>query len=477
MMRRNDNVCHNFQNGKCNRGSSCKFDHIKREKNNFQINSVFSDARGIETSRLHYFNDIINNRKKITSQNDGRNFFKSILDHKDTIELLYELSNELKSGKDALRLSFLKTIGQTNEDIEIFNNSALLFLELLGKDELNNGAAKLCTFECYLIAFETPGFLNCIEYGLSEKQIKRTDIIAWWLVTVIKSKKEARDNPIVHRIANILSNDKNYAVRSLLTILIPNQLLKENEINITKVESLQHLQALAPQHDNDFPFSYRDIKILPTIEEINSPMISSTGLNYDSKSSTTEKTAFILDRQFRLLREDMIATMKEELPIELRLDKMNRKRIFNAPQLLDVSIEPNQIPCMLIKVQVPKPLHCRVSKMNQKERIIFFEEVGRKVLGKESMLAFLDNNNKAIFVGLIVRRNKEEFAAENGYFCFGVHFQNVYLEKILYNLQDRSLWNKDNDNNNNNKLKFKTIKIFLVLYSNLLHLIFHMSQF
>jgi hypothetical protein len=424
----NDNICHAFQKGKCNRGSSCRFAHTKREDNTYQV-SRGSYQRPNETSGQKYFNDVINDRKKITSQHDGITFFKCILEHKDPISLLYELTNELRSGKDSLRLSFIKTIGQTTADIEIFNNSALLFLELLGKDELSNGATKHCTFECYLIAFETPGFLNCIQYGLILKEITRTDIVAWWLVTVIKSKKEARDNPIILRIANILINDTNYAVRSLLTILIPNQLLKENEINITKVESLQHLQALAPQHDNDFPFSYRDIKILPTSEEINSAMLSATGLNYNSESSTIKKTAYILDRQFRLLREDMIAPMKEELPIELKLDKSKRKRIYNAPQLLDISIEPNQIPCMLIKVEVPLPLRSRVNKMSKKERMNFFEEVGRKVLGKESMLAFLDNNNKVQYIGLIIRRKQEEFAAEEGFFCIGVHFQSIYLEK------------------------------------------------
>jgi hypothetical protein len=58
----NDNICRNFQNGKCNRGLSCLFAHTKREDNTYQV-SRGSLLRSNETSGQKYFNDVINDRK------------------------------------------------------------------------------------------------------------------------------------------------------------------------------------------------------------------------------------------------------------------------------------------------------------------------------------------------------------------------------------------------------------------------------
>ena len=68
------------------------------------------------------------------------------------------------------------------------------------------------------------------------------------------------------------------------------------------------------RHDNDFP-NFRDIAILPTADEIRSKKLPflrrSSELEDVSKEST--RIADYLDNTFRLLREDMIAEMREEL--------------------------------------------------------------------------------------------------------------------------------------------------------------------
>ncbi|KAG1870831.1 P-loop containing nucleoside triphosphate hydrolase protein [Suillus subluteus] len=68
------------------------------------------------------------------------------------------------------------------------------------------------------------------------------------------------------------------------------------------------------RHDNDF-VNFRDIAILPTADEIRSKQLPflrrSSELEDESGEST--RTADYLDNTFRLLREDMIAEMREEL--------------------------------------------------------------------------------------------------------------------------------------------------------------------
>ncbi|KAG1856396.1 P-loop containing nucleoside triphosphate hydrolase protein [Suillus subalutaceus] len=68
------------------------------------------------------------------------------------------------------------------------------------------------------------------------------------------------------------------------------------------------------RHDNDF-VNFRDIAILPTADEIRSKQLPflrrSSELEDESGEST--RTADYIDNTFRLLREDMIAEMREEL--------------------------------------------------------------------------------------------------------------------------------------------------------------------
>jgi hypothetical protein len=68
------------------------------------------------------------------------------------------------------------------------------------------------------------------------------------------------------------------------------------------------------RHDNDLP-NFRDIAILPTADEIRSKKLPflrrSSELEDVSKEGT--RIADYLDNTFRLLREDMIAEMREEL--------------------------------------------------------------------------------------------------------------------------------------------------------------------
>ncbi|CAF9942307.1 hypothetical protein IMSHALPRED_003470 [Imshaugia aleurites] len=80
------------------------------------------------------------------------------------------------------------------------------------------------------------------------------------------------------------------------------------------------LSELGPRHDNDH-VNISDIKILPTTEEIHSPR-----LEYLPSSDPTKNhlpgLAGLLDRQFRLLREDTVGQLRDAVQIEFkRLNK------------------------------------------------------------------------------------------------------------------------------------------------------------
>ncbi|KAG1740695.1 P-loop containing nucleoside triphosphate hydrolase protein [Suillus occidentalis] len=68
------------------------------------------------------------------------------------------------------------------------------------------------------------------------------------------------------------------------------------------------------RHDNDF-VNFREIAILPTADEIRSkqPPFLRHSSELEDESGESTRTADYLDNTFRLLREDMIAEMREEL--------------------------------------------------------------------------------------------------------------------------------------------------------------------
>ncbi|KDR65734.1 hypothetical protein GALMADRAFT_106825 [Galerina marginata CBS 339.88] len=70
------------------------------------------------------------------------------------------------------------------------------------------------------------------------------------------------------------------------------------------------------RHDNDFP-DFRKISILPTGEELGSkdPPFLRTSNVLEDPANESSRVAIHLDNQFRLLREDMIYEMREELQV------------------------------------------------------------------------------------------------------------------------------------------------------------------
>lgn len=76
------------------------------------------------------------------------------------------------------------------------------------------------------------------------------------------------------------------------------------------------LSELGPRHDNDHA-NISDIKILPTTEEIHSPR-----LEYLPSSDPTKHhlpgLAGLLDRQFRLLREDTVGQLRDAVQLEFK---------------------------------------------------------------------------------------------------------------------------------------------------------------
>ncbi|KAK0188469.1 P-loop containing nucleoside triphosphate hydrolase protein [Armillaria mellea] len=95
------------------------------------------------------------------------------------------------------------------------------------------------------------------------------------------------------------------------------------------------------RHDNDFS-DFRKIAILPTTDELASTEAPFLRPSSDLDDSRTEehREALHLDNQFRLMREDMIHEMREELQISLGKQKGKKRRgiVVDGMEMLDISL-------------------------------------------------------------------------------------------------------------------------------------------
>ncbi|KAK0214970.1 P-loop containing nucleoside triphosphate hydrolase protein [Armillaria fumosa] len=95
------------------------------------------------------------------------------------------------------------------------------------------------------------------------------------------------------------------------------------------------------RHDNDFP-DFREIAILPTADELASteaPFLRPSS-DLDDPCTEEHREALHLDNQFRLMREDMIYEMREELQISLGKQKGKKRRgiVVDGMKMLDISL-------------------------------------------------------------------------------------------------------------------------------------------
>jgi hypothetical protein len=310
----------------------------------------------------------------------------------------------------------------------------LEFLQFLGLEKLSVGSAKLHTLMCYRAAFETPGLLRVLEESIGVRTDKEKATIAWFLVAVCRDDAEARANPTVIRIAEALSAMEGKAIQAMMTLILPSSGGSDGgggegggggDTFHGRVSNLEELRALEPQHDNDFPLDYRSIQIVPTADEINHRV------NVPTNFGKITSEAGLLDRQFRLLRDDMLGPILEEIDAHITTPGKNkRSKIFKNPVLVDVVLEP--VPCVLMAVPIPEAMQAQMKGMKSSKLEEFCTEgPGSKILARDSLLIFF-TNHKVDCVGRVVRKDKKEFLRRPGYFMVGVGFEENVLPSVIH---------------------------------------------
>lgn len=98
--------------------------------------------------------------------------------------------------------------------------------------------------------------------------------------------------------------------------------------------------------------------------------------------------AFALERQFRLMREDLIGTVKEELAGEWKLHAHKRRRLLANPSIVGFGSKPE--PHVVVRVELPLRLSQRLKNESKNKAIEFFEKgPGKRVLQKGTLVVLI----------------------------------------------------------------------------------------
>ncbi|KAH6916253.1 CbxX/CfqX family protein [Coprinopsis sp. MPI-PUGE-AT-0042] len=212
------------------------------------------------------------------------------------------------------------------------------FLQREGLSELNNG--DLLQTILHQIA-QPILWHNCHEAylngDLSEASSANFAWLLFHLVSFPPSLSESyRSDPNLPTILNSLLDSPRRELREfgykIKNVLDQNVLTQRLEEDNTQAPP-------GGRHDNDFP-NFRDISIVPTPDEVASkalPFLRPSGALLDPKTESS-RTEIHLDNQFRLLREDMMYELREELQL-LQTKKRRRANIVEGLEAIDVYIE------------------------------------------------------------------------------------------------------------------------------------------
>ena len=257
------------------------------------------------------FNDILCGKVALRTYN-AKHFLEAICAQPDAATCLDKLIAS-KYGLSALQIAM-----HSERSTKFFNNHACDLLAFLQAPHLKviNGGDYLSDIVLKIV--DPPIFWNPFKSAFLDKSLyKKTQLSFGWLLLQLCCLPTDFATP--YRTHNdTLTIMRTLLSSSSLPLALIGQRIKHVLETCTSVSSTDVHLGRGPggRHDNDFD-DFRNISILPTADELKSteyPFLRPADVLDDPETEPT-RVALHLDNQFRLLREDLIYEMREELQV------------------------------------------------------------------------------------------------------------------------------------------------------------------
>lgn len=289
------------------------------------------------------------------------------------------------------------------------------FIEKISNDEVYVGLNKAFIADALRDVFQTAGLLHALTNGLRARQYsaQHAAVFVWFVKVVISTDSQLQEDRNLEPFVDELKAQAGTSLQKQIHNIFATGPLSSDG------QGLESLMALVPLHDNDFPDDFRKIQIVPTIGELNAQSTIESvyrGWMGDPEAASIQ----LLDRHFRLLREDMLDPLRSE--IEEVTKGTGRLRIrFNKPRVSGIEMKGEKC-SLLVQFIVPNDILKHISpkdlqSKNDNALRDFFENDGARLLAVETVLLFFSENRLQHF-GVVSNRtfdfSIEEISPKDG---------------------------------------------------------------
>lgn len=247
--------------------------------------------------------------------------------------------------------------------------------------------------------FLVPGIIDFLAMTLDESVLgmmkkENIDVISLFLILLSKSNGEVRNSEAVASIAKNLKEFSGAKDAQTLCVVL---LLEQKEARQTRLDAVRRLNRheqgsgaenqvacwvtdrIPPgdRHSND-RFNYRDISIVPPADELSCQVPPYLPMASGENAIIDDPISALLDRNFRLLREDAIESMRTSLK--------ERRRPWQNARVVGMEFDRGNTMSFLVQVDPPR-------------RNVDWKRA--RALNFQSVVAFLDNRNRVVRTGTI----------------------------------------------------------------------------
>lgn len=311
--------------------------------------------------------------------------------------------------------------------VNAINRNLVPLLTFFSSEDLIMSSRKQFLVSVLEAIYTAPFLFYSLVDLISKDVINDSSIVGWFVIMLALSDSEIsktiRADPLVGKLCDAFATStdlkSNQIGKKLKNIV---SLPSDHALNIS-LDALTH--CAGGRHSNDFA-DYRSILILATLEELKCTERSYLPTISDEVDKFDEP--FYLDRHFRLLREDIVDTVREEFLI-LEKDKRslnaNEKKSLNRLlsrtlsgariETIDAARDVSNV-CVKVSFNKPKVLLTKedtyASHHDRTTAEKKFWKDNSNLLAKDS-LVLLMRNGECIHLGMVANRNDKNLMEQS----------------------------------------------------------------
>lgn len=362
--------------------------------------SVTDDSRATRLNRL--FQDVIQERRALSSARDGKTFIEAVCSQKDAATTVYKLLSS-PAGLNAIQASM-----RFDTTSSFLNADAVHLLRYLQEPSLRTINSGLSLSEVITAIVEPPyfwdGFLQAFQKG--ELNLHAGHAFAWLLLELINRPGQS---PTAYVLVAKLPGVLDAILKSSdgETRILGQKIKHTLSLNVSDLDRNREVGP-GGRHNNDHA-NHRDISIMPTADELLSkerPFLRTPDTYL--KEIAPARLGIHIDNQFRLLREDMLGEIRDEIQ-KLQGSKPGKHRglTFDNIQVDDIQVEGDRSKHpwgLKFRCQRELPLP---KKLNLKKRVEYLKD-NRQILKQGSTGCLFVDGQPVAFP--TINRNEDELA-------------------------------------------------------------------